>query len=186
LITTRDQLPLLRINRWEVVHYEESWVLDLIRQAAARAGLRDAWIAEDIARGIVMYFKERFAHNSISIEEFFRKIDGTLRAIGFADVAGNLRKSAPPTHLSLSRMAEEAGSGYELFFFQLLGERLEEARRRGTTQVFCRELREAVTRICAAKRWNRRCEELQSEILDYLATGMARDSGDADVTILVR
>lgn len=186
MITIRDQLPLLRINRWEVVHYEESWVLDLIQQAAARAGLRDAWIAEDIARGIVIYFKERFAHNSISIEEFFGKIDGTLRAIGFANVAGNLRRSAPPAHVSLSRVAEEAGSGYELLFFQLLGERLVEARRRGTTQVFCLELREAVTKLCAAKKWNRRCEELQAEILDYLSSGMTRDTEDSDVSILVR
>lgn len=161
--------------------------MDLIRQAAARAGLRDAWIADDIARGIVLYLKERFDHNSISIEEFFGKIEGTLRAIGFADVAGNLRKSAPPSEISLSRVAEEAGSGYELLFFQLLNERLDEARRRGTTQVFCLELREAVTRLCAAKRWNQRCEELQSEILDYLASGMTRDASDVDdVTVLVR
>lgn len=186
MITIRDQLPLLRINRCEVVHYEESWVMDLIRQAAARAGMRDAWIAEDIARGIVLYFKERFTHNSISIEEFFGKIDGTLRAIGFADVAGNLRRSAPPAQLSLSRVAEEAGSGYELLFFRLLGDRLDEARRRGTTQVSCLELREAVTRICAAKQWNRRCEELQSEILDYLTSGMTRRSANEDITILVR
>lgn len=160
--------------------------MDLIQQAAARAGLRDAWIAEDIARGIVLYFKERFTHTSISIEEFFHKIDGTLRAIGFADVAGKLRKSAPPAEVVLSRVAEEAGAGYELRFFQLLNGRLEEARRRGTTQVFCLELREAVTSLCAAKRWNRRCEELQAEILDYLALGMTRQSEEADVTILVR
>jgi hypothetical protein len=186
LISIRDQLPLLRINRREVVHYEEDWVIGLIRQAAEDAGLDDPWIADDIARGILLYLRERFCYSSISIEEFFHKIQHTLRAIGFADVAGNLRQSTPPARLSLSAVAEAAGDGYELLFFQILRKRLHEAKRRGATKVLCSELRPAVTRLCEAKRWNRRCEALQTEILDYLSSALARKRKDGEVTILVR
>jgi len=176
----------LRINRREVVHYDEAWVVDLIRRAAEDSGLNDAWIADDIARGILLYFKERFSQASISIEEFFQKIESTLRAIGFPDVAGNLKQSVPPARLSLCRVAEEAGEGYELFFFQLLHQRLREAEDRGTTQLLCSELRPAVARLCETKHWNRRCEALQSEILDFLSTSVSRQTDADGVTILVR
>ncbi|MEO0446512.1 MAG: hypothetical protein AAF191_10605 [Verrucomicrobiota bacterium] len=186
MITAREQLPLLRLNRREVVHYEESWILDLIQQAALRAGVEKPLFVEDIARGIVIYLKERFLDNSIAIEDFFRKIERTLCAIGFEEVAGKLEVTSPPSRLSLVQVAEEAGDAYELAFFQTLTEKLRKAKAQGVTEVHCSELKDAVSRLCGSKQWNAKCEALRGEILGFLANEVGRDAEADQVTILVR
>lgn len=186
MIALREQLPLLRLGREEVVHYEESWLKEIIKDAAERSGCGDSWFADDIAKGIVLYLKERFPANSIGIEELFEKIARTLRAVGFDHVAGHLEPFAPPARLSLSRLAEAAGPGFELRFFQLLGERIEVLRSQGTRQVHCSELRDAVSQLCSTRRWSRKCQDLQDEILDYVTTELCRARGEREnVSIMV-
>ena len=118
MISFREQLPLLRLNCDEVLHYEESWVHDVIQEAAQRSGHGDSWFAEDIAKGVILYLKERFQKTSIGIDELFMKIERTLRAVGFSDIAGNLEHQTPPARICLNAMAEDAGEGFELRFFQ--------------------------------------------------------------------
>jgi len=184
MIATRDQLPLLRLGHEEVVQYEESWVHDIIRDAAERSGCTDSWFTEDIAKGVILYLKKRFPGSSIDVKELFEKIDKTLRAIGFEHVAGHLEPSTPPASLSLSRLAKNAGDGYELVFFQLLSERLGNLRDMGTSRLHCSELRDAVVSLCRAKRWSPKCERLQIEILEFVANQMARSS-KSEVSLMV-
>ncbi len=174
MISLREQLPLLRIERGEVVHYEESWVFDVIRDAAYRSGHEDSWFADDIAKGVILYLKEKFHQTSIGIDELFLKIERTLQAVGFPDVAGNLEQSAPPARLSLATVAEDSGSGFELLFFQLLAKRIASIRQLGTRRLHCSELRHAVQHISGAKRWNGTCDQLQNEILEFMAQEMMR------------
>lgn len=186
MISLREQLPLLRINRGEVVHYDESWVFDLIRDAAERSGHEDSWFADDIAKGVVLYLKEKFHQTSIGIEELFTKIERTLRAVGFPDIAGNLQQSPPPARLSLASVAEDAGEGFELLFFQLLGNRLASVRELGARRLHCSELKYAVQRINGTDRWNADCDSLQSEILDYMTLELMRDDyADDRVSLMV-
>ncbi len=177
------------MDRGEVVHYDESWVFHLIREAAERSGHEDSWFADDIAKGVILYLKEKFQRTSIGIEEFFTKIERTLRAVGFPDIAGNLEQSPPPARLCLSRLAEDAGAGFELMFFQLLGERVAAVRESGARTLHCSELRPAVQRINGTERWNEDCERLQTEILDFVANELlarersAERLADGDVKI---
>ena len=185
MIAIREQLPLLRVGREEVVHYEESWVHDIITDAAQRAGCEDSWFAEDIAKGVVTYLKERFKSSSIGIDELFEKIGRTLCAVGFKHVAGNLRPSAPPARLSLDRLAQDAGHSYELGFFALLNDRIETFRQLGTRRLHCSELTQAVERLCQAKRWNGKCDQLRDEILDYVARELSRDRDSSETVSLM-
>lgn len=159
--------------RGEVVRYEESWFLNIIEEAARRAGIKDVWFAEHIARGIVIYLRERFPQSSIGIEELFQKISQTLHVVGFPQIARELEPSAPPAVTSLESLASQAGNAFELSFFQLLGAALRDARARGSVQIHCAGLSPAVTRLCQAKRWGRRCEVLRDEILAFVASELA-------------
>ncbi len=155
--------------RGEIVRYEESWFLAIIQEAAQRAGIKDVWFAEHIARGIVIYLRERFSQTSIGIEELFEKISQTLHVVGFPQIARELEPSAPPATMSLDSLAAQAGNGFELSFFQLLSEALRDARDRGSVQVHCAGLSSAVSRICQTKRWGRRCDQLRDEILTFVS-----------------
>jgi hypothetical protein len=178
LIALAEQLPLLRMPRGEVIRYEESWFLDIIRDAALRAGIEDPWFAEHIARGIVLYLRERFVHSSIGLDELFSKIADTLQAVGFPHIAHNLERSAPPASMCLASLAEAAGEGFELSFFHLLGSALRDARERGSVQLQCAGLHDAVNRLCRTKRWGRRCDALRDEILTFVASEFAQGSAD--------
>jgi len=177
LISLAEQLPLLRMPRGEVIRYEESWFLDIIRDAAVRAGIEDPWFAEHIAQGIVLYLRKRFSQNSIGLEELFGKISQTLQAVGFPHIARNLAPSAPPASMCLDALAEQAGNGYELCFFQLLGAALRDARERGSVHLQCAGLHGAVNRLCRTKRWGRRCDSLREEILAFVSTEFAQPCG---------
>lgn len=185
MIALREQLPLLRVNRDEVIHYEESWIRDLIHEAAARSGSDDSWYAEDIAKGVTLYLKERFEQNSIGLDELFEKIGRTLCAVGFQKVAENLEPSAPPTRLSLAHIADEAGNGYELWFFHHLSRRLDVLREVGSKRLHCSELKMAVERICKPRRWSRKCEEFQDEVVTWLATELSRNREESGVQLMV-
>jgi len=155
--------------RGEIVRYEESWFLDIIQEAAQRAGIKDVWFAEHIASGIVIYLRERFAHTSIGIEELFEKIAQTLHVVGFPQIARELEPVAPPAVASLDSLAAQAGNAYELSFFQLLAEAVRDARARGSVQIHFADLSSAVIRLCQTKRWGRRCERLRDEILTFVS-----------------
>ena len=171
--------------RGEIVRYEESWFLAIIQEAAQRAGIKDAWFAEHIARGIVIYLRERFAHSSIGIDELFAKISQTLQVVGFPQIARQLEPSAPPAVMCLETLAAQAGNGYELGFFQLLAESLRDARDRGSVHVHCAGLTPAVTRLCQAKRWGRRCEQLRDEILTFVSTELTGRETSGRISAMV-
>jgi hypothetical protein len=156
--------------RGEIVRYEESWFLAIIQEAAQRAGIKDVWFAEHIARGIVIYLRERFSQSSIGIEELFAKIAQTLQVVGFPQIARQLEPSAPPATMCLDTLAAQAGNGYELSFFQLLASALRDARDRGSVHVHCAGLEPAVNRLCQSKRWSRRSERLRDEILTFVSS----------------
>jgi hypothetical protein len=185
VIALREQLPLLRVGRDEVIHYEESWISDIISEAAARSGSDDSWYADDIAKGVTLYLKERFSQTSIGLDELFDKIGRTLCAVGFDKVADHLKPSAPPTRLSLAHVADEAGTGFELWFFHHLGRKIDVLREVGTKRLHCSELKIAVERICQPRRWSQKCDLFQDEVLVFLALELSRAQAQSRVQLMV-
>jgi hypothetical protein len=141
---------------------------DSIKAAAERAGHEDWWIAEDIARGIIEYLRQRYPGNTITVEELYEKISRALGVLGWDDVAAQLQVGPPPLRISLAEIAHEAGDGFELVFFRLLRERLAETCVTGSQQVQCYGLKQGVKILHRARRWGTRCQQLAEEIADFL------------------
>jgi hypothetical protein len=72
--------------------------------------------------------------------------------------------------LSLVELAREAGSGYELAFFDHLGRRLQTLLRSGTTYLELIGLTPCVKQLRARKCWSRECDALQAEIVSFVRT----------------
>jgi hypothetical protein len=104
----------------------------------------------------------------IGSDELFDRIEKTLSNLGLDDVAGNIDKTPPPVRISLSELARRAGTGYELAFFGLLAEQLRSAASGGANRVECHGLRTCVKHLSASKKWSRRCDQLQSEITQFV------------------
>ncbi len=168
MISLPAQMPLLQVGPYEVVHYEKEWIQEAIMRAAEEAGHEKWWFAEDIAKGMILYLQKRFRRNTITLQELFDKIAKTLTTIGFSDVAEKLKPTPPPMRISLFEIAREAGSGYELVFFELLGKRLHDIKNLGVEIIQCSELKHCVKHLKAVQDWSRDCDILQSEIVDFV------------------
>ncbi len=186
MVCLQDQLPLLKFGNQEAVTYEARWLSDEITKAARRAGHADWFFAGDITRAVIEYLRHRFPRNTITIEELYGKIERVLAFLGCDDIAQTLEIAPPPVRISLAEIALDAGDGYELEFFRLLGERIAESESSGTTQILCDGLRSAVKRISSAGRWNRECENLANEIAEFLASELARRRAGGELGLILK
>jgi hypothetical protein len=91
-----------------------------------------------------------------------------LVRIGCETIADKLEPLAPPVTLSLVRLAQDAGNGYELAFFGNLRDELAHLREAGAEDIRFTGLRDAAQLLCAAEKWNSRCEQILFEIRNFL------------------
>ena len=110
MICLASHLPLLRVGRHDIAHYEVQWLEGVLQQAARQAGHEAWWPAGDVARGVLQFLRERFQENIITLNDLFLKVSHTLRSIGFPEIASAVRPEAPPLELCLLELARESGA----------------------------------------------------------------------------
>lgn len=180
MICLASHLPLLRFGRHEVASYETSWLAGVLQEAASAAGHVGWWPAEDVARGVLQFLRDRFERNTITLQELFEKIGATLRSIGFPDIARHMRAAPPPVDLSLLELAREA-DGLELAFFTRLGREISELRALGVRRLEARDLRAAVMCLRQTPQWDARCRRLEEDIVAYVRALSAPPSGSTTI-----
>jgi hypothetical protein len=186
MVCLQDQLPLLKFGNQEAVSYEARWLSDEITKAAHKAGHPEWFFAGDITRAVIEYLRHRFPRNTITIEELYGKIERVLGFLGCDDIAQTLEIAPPPVRLSLAEIAHDAGTGYELEFFRILGDRIAECEGSGTRQILCDGLRCAVKRICGACRWNNDCEKLAIEIGEFITRELTIRRSGGELGLILR
>lgn len=164
MICLASHLPLLRVGRHDISHYEVHWLERVLQEAARQAGHEGWWPAGDVARGVLQYLRDRFDENIITLHDLFHRVSQTLRSIGFPEIASAVRPEPPPLEVCLLELARES-QGLELAFVQgLLGE-LGELRRTGTPRLELVNLRAAVMCLRGDAEWTAGCRDLEEEIV---------------------
>jgi hypothetical protein len=155
------------VGPFELTTYEGSWIATCIRSAAARAGHEDWWIAEDIARGVVVYLETRFPATAITIEQLEDKICRTLAKIGFQDVAAHITVDPPMIRVNLHDLARQS-QGIELLFFKLLDNRVTQLQTVGAKKLALTATKAAIKQLRATKTWTPNCSALENEIVQLV------------------
>jgi hypothetical protein len=172
MISLASGLPLLQIDNHRIAGYSREWLEQSIQNAAAQAGHEKWWFATDIVKSLFLYLRERFEATVITVNELFGKLRATLEVLGFHDIAARLEDQTPPLRVSLTEIATKATAGaYELDFFKVLAKTLQDVR----TEVYADGLRDAVRVLCGTKRWNRRCDMLRQEIVNFLESQVSQE-----------
>ena len=104
---------------------------------------------------------------------------------GYAEVAPHFDPGQPAVRLSLVEIAREAGTGYELLFFQCLGGKLRKLLGSGTTSFEFTGLTPCVKHLRARKSWNRECDSLRSEIVEFVRTQTSVIPARGEITVNV-
>lgn len=162
--------PALQVGRYQVFDYDPAWLDDALLRAAKAADQNDFPFVEEIRCGVMQYLETACSLRLMDLKELFDKVRKMLVKIGCAHIAEQLRPLSPPLTLSLLPAAKEAGTGYELAFFENLRTELEELREHGVEQIHFTEIRESVLILRSAKKWDKRCETVLREIEAFLSS----------------
>ena len=165
MIALLDGLPMVQLPDGRSVLYDKKWIISSLRNAAERVGLRNWWLSEHIAESVTLYLRRDFESNSVGIPSLESAVHEVLGTLGFPEIAGEFHLPEPPIHLSLAEIAREAGDGYELAFFGLLGDRLQRVAGSHTARLEIHDLSGCV-RLMGKRR--RSLQILREEIVGFI------------------
>ncbi|NNE94328.1 MAG: hypothetical protein HKN23_21985 [Verrucomicrobiales bacterium] len=167
--------PLIRFGSEQLAVYESAWLTKTLTDATDGTNI-PSWMAEDLSKGVEAYLEHHYPGSVIDSDELFSRIRDTLEKVGLTEVAENLEQSLPPVKISLTELANRAGSGFELAFFQMLESRVQDAAENGAGAVECYGLESCVKQLASAKKWTGECEQLKTEITAFLDQKLTKAS----------
>lgn len=83
-------------------------------------------------------------------------------------------------------IAEAAGAGYELAFFDLLEKRVIAILSTGATSLHFFGLHPSIKHLRGAKTWTRSCDALREEVACFIRDKISNGAGIADLTCSIR
>ena len=148
----------------------------------------DEEVVQDAAMAVLHYFKEILGRTSVSLAEFAQALEQALNHLGMTvKAAGGAAEQdgAAMAEADLLGLAFQCSKGCELFFFPSLREELR--RKLGLSpRVLCfRRLRVCVKQLIGTKRWNRQCQRLNDQIVDYLRACLGAEKGAEHCALVV-
>ena len=185
MIALVDGLPLLQLEDGQAVAFQRDWLLRGLVHAAAKAGYQKWWLAEHVTESVISYLSLQFEDNVLSVPELSKAVQSVLQVIGYAEVAPHFAPGMPAVRVSLIELAREAGTGYELLFFQCLGGKLRNLLGSGTTTFEFTGLTPCVKHLRSRKSWSRGCDSLRTEIVEFVRTQTSVIPARGEITVHV-
>lgn len=175
MIALLDDLPMVRLADGTTTPFQRDWLVRALVIAARKAGYPQWWLAEHVAASVTEFLRTQQETTVVPVEGLTRSVRQVLQVIGYAEVGRHFEAGRPMVKISLVELAQAAGAGYELAFFDLLGRRLEEAvgDEGGCFELF--GLERCVKLLRSKKTWGRDCDSLRDEIVSFARehTGIA-------------
>jgi len=186
MIALADGMPLVQLEDLRVVAFQSDWIVRALAKAALKAGYQKWWLAEYVTETVAFYLASHYERNVISVPRLNRLVADVLQVIGYSEIASFLTLGVPGERLNLVDLVREAGSGYELAFFNRLRDRLQSLIGAGTTDVDLVGLAPCVKQLRARKSWSRGCDALQEEIVSFVRTQTLATPTAQEISVQVR
>ena len=167
MIALLDNLPLVRLADETTLPFERDWLVRALGTAARKAGYPQWWLAEHVAESVTEYLRSPDAAPVLSDGDLIRAVQQVLQVIGYSEVGRFFTVGKPAIKISLVELAQSAGTGYELAFFDLLSRRLVEAIQGACGSCELYGLERCVKLLRSKKAWSRDCAALRDEIVSF-------------------
>ncbi len=168
MISITGNMPVLQIGRRQVTDYSTDWIGESLGRAAERTDSRDVIFLDEIRDGILHYLQNRCSLRLLTLEALHARMQGMLHHIGLPAIAGKLPLVAPPLTVSLADAAERAGNGFELVFFKILREEVEDLYGHGVEVIDFAGLEECVRILRGTKKNTLAARRLAGDITHFL------------------
>lgn len=133
------------------------------------AAFLDPDVVHHVSAAVLHYFQHELGRSAVSVGEFSLALERVLKHFGFKVSSGD---SEPGTlqvaQSDLRRLACASGKAFELGFFSSLRSELELKLQQSPELVHFNGLRGCVKQLIGARRWSRRCQALNDQIVEYL------------------
>lgn len=153
----------MKVGRCLVTDYDAVWLDVALRRAAVAAEQADFPYVVEIRTSVMQYLETHCSLRLLALEDLFERVRKMLVQIGCAPIARRLVPLAPPVTISLRRVAQEAGNGFELAFYEMLRSDLADLRSHGAEQIRFIHFREAILILRNTQKWDKRCDLLLEE-----------------------
>ena len=185
MIAFPNDLPLVRLEDGDCLAFERDWLARALVSAARKAGYPHWWLADHVAQSVAEYLRSENDVPVVQAGRLEQAVQAVLQVIGYADVGSHFAVGRPVMHISLIDLAQAAGTGYELAFFDLLRGRLDEALASRAPHFELRGLESCVKLLRARKVWSRDCDALRTEIVSFTReqTGIAAATRDVTFSL---
>lgn len=167
MIALKDGLPVIQMANGRAVAFERDWLVRALAVAARRAGYGKWWLAEHVAESVTSFLRDQSEVTVLPVERLTEAVRSVLQVIGYGEVGQYFEPGPPQVRVSLVDLAREAGTGYELSFFERLRCCLQELFRENCLHFELLGLEPCVKLLRARKVWCHECDVLRAEIVCF-------------------
>src|SRR5436309_7256480 len=168
MIYFKEELQYLQCNSAQLLEFYSNCLHAAINRAADQAGYPICWLTEHITESIAFYLHLRNDENVVAFKQLQETVQYVLKAIGYKEIIPYFAPAPPPISISLVDIAHQAGSGYELAFFDLLEKRLNSLIETGVDNLQLCSLQPCVKHLRCTRVWTRACDSLREEIVCFI------------------
>src|SRR5438067_6702365 len=176
MVAFKEEFPYLRSESGQLFEFNRDWLYAAITRAADEAGYPSWWLTDHLTESIAFYLRLRNDENVVAFSQLSQTVRYVLEVIGYKEIGPHFAPSPPPISISLVDIAHEAGTGYELAFFDLLEKRINGLIRTGADNVQLCSLQSCVKHLRGVKMWTRSCDALREEIVCFVREKLASTS----------
>jgi hypothetical protein len=181
MVAFKEEFPYLRTDSGQLFEFNRDWLHAAITRAADEAGYPRWWLTDHVTESIAFYLRLRTDENVVAFSQLSQTVRYVLKVIGYKEIVPHFAPSPPPISISLLDIAYEAGTGYELAFFDLLEKRINTLVETGVDDLQLCSLQSCVKHLRGVKAWTRACDALREEIVCFVREKL---TANASVTLL--
>jgi len=186
MVAFKEEFPYLRCESGQLFEFDRDWLHAAITRAADQAGYPRWWLTDHVTESIAFYLRLRTDESVVAFSQLSQTVRYVLKVIGYKEIIPHFTPAPPPISISLIDIANEAGAGYELAFFDLLEKRINGLLDTGVENLKLCSLQGCVKHLRGVKVWTRACDILREEIVCFVREKLATASGLAHVECSLR
>ena len=148
--------------------------------------LFDPEFLKDAASAVFHYFKNDLGRMTVTVGEFAGALEKVLR--GFCLQPEPVEQNTAVGRIlrsDLRQLACESGKGCELFFFPRLRDEMRQQLTHSPELLHFGGFRSCVKQLTGARRWCRRCQSLQDQIVEFLRNCFTTEASPNHCALLV-
>jgi hypothetical protein len=168
MVAFKEEFPYLRCDSGQLFEFNRDWLHEAITRAANKAGYPSWWLTDHVTESIAFYLRLRTDESVVAFSQLSQTVRYVLKVIGYKEIIPHFKPAPPPITVSLLDIAYEAGTGYELAFFDLLEKRMNALIQNGSDTLHLCSLQLGVKYLRRTKMWSRSCDALAEEIACFV------------------